>query len=198
MINRSVLGGLVLSLGVFASARAEALSPPWWSMQRVYAYSYGASPCLVVDDLVQQGEARYLLRIHACTQETADALASLLRLRWNLGGVRLIVKVFGPGSSHADAYVYGTASAEQLRERLENALNGNPYLAEIREVIDPMTQKAKVFVVCTKEVIQFWDDNLGDLFGNHNLVAAEAFRQVTKKNFKGSRKFGGWSTRADK
>ncbi|NLF25348.1 MAG: hypothetical protein GX589_06785 [Deltaproteobacteria bacterium] len=183
------LATLALLVSALISDSALAISPPWYRVQKLYANSVGASPCVTVRELTNRTQRRYNLRIDACEDQVAEALTSVFRRRWKLGGVTLIVKVY---DSQGKLVIPGTS--QTLKERFNNALKDNPYIHKVHTVNSPLTHLNMVAVECKKEIIQFWNDNIGDLYGNENYVAADVFREITSRKFRGINMFAGWST----
>ena len=194
MSSRSALFIAAIFISIFIARPSIALSPPWWGTQRLYANSFGASPCITVQDLEEKSSKKYILRIDACQDAVAEALATILKRKWSFGRVKVYVRVYGPEGAQARPLPLGAGSYEELKALLEKAMLDNPYFVAVREVENPMTHEAVLFVECTKEVIQFWNDNLGDLYGNENYVAAAVFSGVTSRVFPGHRMFSGYTT----
>ncbi len=191
--NSSAFAAAVLSLALCA-ASAEALSPPWHQLQRKLAYSYGANPCVAVGEAEQVKRREYTVRIDACSDAAASALATVLRRSWPMGGVRVTVRVFTPGGAEAAPLPFpaGSDPLEIAKGAFETALDGNEYFTAVREYVDPMTRTTRLFVEFKKAVIQFWNDDLSDLYGNFNDVAENVFSGVSRSTFK--RREIGWST----
>lgn len=61
---------------------------------------------------------------------------------------------------------------------IEDAFEGNPLYHYCREFGDAFMSNPITYVVFAKQVIQYWNDDLGDLFGNANCLPEDLARDV--------------------
>lgn len=153
------------------------LSPP----QNIYfskiLYSVGNDPFVQVDPLRQLPDGNYQITLRVRGKlKKARALATLLVLNRQIGNIRILVEV---RSSRGDLIrpIQGSLSPKEVAKlfRIAFATNRLFNFAVIRDL--PFTA---VFPVFKAKVVQFFADNLADLYRNFNDVAAFVFRDVLK------------------
>ena len=137
-----------------------ALVQPWTEYYRKLDALFGGDPN--VDVIYDQDvpEVRLLVR----GESKADAISKLLPTEVEFGNVRLGVKVVPANLSD---------SREDL---LRAAFDGNPSLVDI-QTYDLMTNKI-TFVVFEKEVVQYYNDNIGDVHGLRSTLMQEIAKEV--------------------
>ena len=133
---------MILAVPVFA------LSPPWLEYSREIKMLFGEDPEIEVD----YDEDELILLVES--EEKADAIGQLLGTEKEFGNVTLKITV-----------IPANAPAEPTKAQLvAKAFKGNPVVKDIVTISDPMLPHFS-FVVFEKKVVQFWNDNLGDLNG---------------------------------
>ena len=84
-------------------------------------------------------------------------------------------KVFG---SEAVTLVVVPANGERsVRDWIRWALNGNGAVSRVVDVEGPLSNPL-TYIVFKKEVVQYYNDNLGDLFGNRNTLYQELAGEI--------------------
>jgi hypothetical protein len=139
------------------------------------------------------GGPRYTLDVVGCTQDVAESLGAILNPKYNFGNVRLYVYVVGPSGMPVPS---GAARSPKddpvltVQNYFQTALAQNPLFVTVH------TDGAfyDLFIEMKREVIQFWNDNLADYYGNTNLVAAEAFSDVCRSSYFNNQVSVGWAT----
>lgn len=161
---------------------AVKLSPPWFIFANEVKYTYGVSPYVNVQDLVQVGD-NYELRIDVCNNHIAEALRQVLPQSMDFGGVIVTVIVYNKFGQVVPVpnIVY---TPETLAKTLCTALYGNPLfvgtvLTEGKEPPDEVDVLGQVVVIIKKCVVQFYSDDISDICSNYNGVAATVFANVT-------------------
>ena len=118
----------------------------------------------------------YVTTITAGDDAQAKMLASVLTQVHQLGNVSVQVVV-----KNAQGQVVQPStpsSAQELVQMLTTALKGNPLFTQaVAQELFP-SGPMNVFAVFTKSVIQFYNDNLADLYRNFNGVTASVFADV--------------------
>src|SRR5271166_774639 len=161
---------------LFAPQPARAISPPQYTPWAEIKNSVGVTPGVEVGDLIDKGDGLYVVPIKVKAPDRAIAIASILTLSHKIGNLTVQVQVTD-GDGH-DVKPVIPASSEQLADLVRQALKGNHFLKEVIVKATPISPKKVVFAVFTKDVIQFPNDDLSDLYGNFNGVAAAVFRDV--------------------
>lgn len=161
---------------------AVKLSPPWFTFANEVKYTYGASPYVDVQDLVQVGNG-YELRINVCNNKVAEALRQVLPLSKDFGGVIVNVVVYNKCGQVVPVpnIVY---TPETLAKTICEALNGNPLfigtiLTDGKLAPEQIGALGQVVVIIKKCIIQFFNDDISDICGNYNAIAATTFTEVS-------------------
>lgn len=140
----AVIMTMVLCVPVFA------LSPPWIEYARELKVLFGEDPEVDVD--YNDDETEVVLLVES--EEKADAIGQLLGTEKEFGNVTLKITV-----------IPANAPVEPTKAQLiAKAFKGNPVVKDIVTISDPMLPHFS-FVVFENKVVQFWNDNLGDLNG---------------------------------
>lgn len=132
------------------------MSPPW------YGYSNQIKALFAKDPEVhirEEFEGELILSLYVDDPDKAYAIEHLLPEEVDFGGTTLYIRVI-PGNVKKEP---------SLSEIYKKAFNGNPVVKEMKTVSgifsNPLT-----YISFRKEVIQYYDDNLGDLHGNRSLL----------------------------
>jgi len=151
------------------------LSPPWYTLWNEIKASIGNNPGVTVEDL-DTSQTPYIVPISVDNHDTAAAIASIMNLHYQIGNITVDVQVKDPAGNIVTPITPGSVS--QLVELVESGLGNNGWFKEV--LPKPLYPNAPevVFVVFAKAVIQFYNDDLSDLYHNYNNVAAFVFRDV--------------------
>ncbi|WP_409342512.1 hypothetical protein [Paenibacillus sp. MBLB4367] len=153
------------------------LSPP----QNIYfskvLFSVGNDLHVQVDPLRQLADGSFLITVHVKGTQKARALATLLVLRKQIGGIIIRVQVRNQ-SGKLVCPIKRSLTPAEIAALYQIAFRTNRLFvfAAVRRL--PFTG---VFPVFKAKVVQFFADNLADLFRNLNEVAAFVFRDVLKQ-----------------
>lgn len=109
----------------------------------------------------------------------AEALSRLLKTELDFGGVKLLVSVIPANDVPKDTinYFKRMGISEDYDIRYMHALNDNDIYAYVHAIKGMMGFDA-VFVVFKKKVIQYYNDNLGDLNGMKSTLAENIARDI--------------------
>lgn len=155
------------------------LSPPWYTFRNQIRYTYGMSPIITVNELVQTNSS-YVLSINSCSEGVAFAVRQVLPLERTFGNIIVLIKVFGPNGSEIpianEAY-----TPESLAKLFCTALSYNPlFMGVIPFEYNPeMPFMKSAYMVITPTVVQFFNDDLSDLCSNYTEVASKVFEEVS-------------------
>jgi hypothetical protein len=107
-----------------------------------------------------------VLKLYVEGDEKYNALAKLLPFEKDFGNVSLKIQVI-------------PANTLQVSDinLFEKAFEGNPAVSFIKSVIDVSSNNFN-FVVFQKKVVQFYDDNLGDINGLHSTLYHDIAKEV--------------------
>ena len=109
----------------------------------------------------------------------AEALSRLLKTEFDFGGVKLLISVIPANDITKDTTTYfdrASANKDYCVE-YQHALIDNDIFAYIREIKGMLGFDA-VYVVFKKKVIQYYDDNIGDLNGMKSTLAEDIARDI--------------------
>lgn len=141
------------------------LSPPWITLKSQFEAMFGDDPDITVEYVAADGNDP-IIKLFVNGQDKADALTTIIPTEFDFGNVTVSVMVI-------------PANVQERREDLfRRAFAGNPafsYAVTAEGIFtNPIT-----YVVFKNKVVQFWNDDLGDVNGNETTlyedIAAELF-----------------------
>jgi len=169
---------------LFVCSPLWALSPPQYSLWRQVNASIGASPLVHVGEMREIDDGHYEFDISGRCPSVGAALAAVLVTEYNFGGIELKIHVLNPDGSAAANPLAGrkASNADEIRGYFEKALAGNRLIYRILDGGGNPLGYA-FWVECKPKIIQFWNDNIGDYYGNDAYIAADVFRTVMQPSF---------------
>lgn len=150
------------------------LSPPWYTAWNEINAAIGKTPGIKVNPLVVKSNPT-IVPIQVQNRNQAVALASILAPQIN---PYVTVQVTdGEGTVVAPAV---PANAQELASMFQTALAGNPFLTtvQVRPFAPFPTSPAAVFPIFAPAVIQFYNDDISDFYGNFNATATSVFENI--------------------
>lgn len=131
------------------------LSTPWVTLSRQIEAMFGDDPDIKVEYV--DGDGEYAIKLYVEGSDKADAITELLPTEYVFGNVVVNVEVI-------------PANKAQKKEDLYRAaFEGNPafsYAVTAEGIFtNPIT-----YVVFKNKVVQFWNDDLGDVNGNETTL----------------------------
>lgn len=129
------------------------LSAPWVTYYREIEALFGADPEITVKYDELKGEIKLLID----NDDKAEAIAQLLPAEKTFGGVTIKVTVVTANS-------FKNASANVFRRALE----GNPAFSFMET--NGVFSNPISYIVFANKVVQFFDDNLGDIHGMRSTL----------------------------
>ncbi len=148
---------------------AMKLSPPWIKLYReIQAMFHG-------DKQVKVALCEYDVMVYVDNPAKASAIEMLLKNSYNFGNVESHVIVIPANSSEHIQSVGGFETAQEL---YECAFEGNPALSYI---FDAATVFGNLmYVVFANKVVQFFNDDLGDVNG----MCSTLYQEIAKNIFR--------------
>jgi len=181
---RKIVFCLVLSVTVFSLGAREstALSPPWWLYYYDLYYSAGKTSGVTVQEPVE-GTDTVKIDIVVKEEKKREALATLLRQHpeGDEEGTITIRVVDGNGSVQAPLEISGTVEEKLagLKNLVLGAFKQNPNFFKV-ETVAPgsMIQPSGVYVVFKAKMVQFYTDDISDLYGRSTYIVTDLFKTV--------------------
>lgn len=138
------------------------LSPPWINYVNELVELFGQDP----DVIVRYNEDENKVSLFVEGTEKAMALEKLLPSEKEFGGAVLTIEVV-PANSDEDP-----TDADLIKM----AFKGNPVVEGIAD--RELFAHEVTYVAFAKEVVQYFNDNLGDLWGNKSTLLEDIARDV--------------------
>lgn len=150
------------------------LSPPWYTLWNMVNSIVGKDPAVTVGQL-QTSSMPYVIPISLSDQNKAQALANILIPTVQLGNITVNLQVSVNGKPLTPV---SPKNPEDLANMVQVALKDNTLFVEV--LVQPIFPygPAIVWPVFTKSVVQFYNDDLSDLYHNFNGVTADVCKQV--------------------
>jgi len=170
---------MMLLISLFFVTEALALSPPQYMLQRELQNSFGASRFVEVSEVHEEG-GENVIYVTGRNRFVAEGLAFVLQSQYNFGGIQVRIEVLYPDGSPVDVPdEYPPNPTMRTARYFYGALIGNPYFVRIYEGSGFFS----LWVEIQADVIQFWNDDIGDPNGYSHFVANEVFRKLTKETY---------------
>lgn len=150
------------------------LSPPWYTFMNEVKHTLGSDSLVKVGDL-NTSSSPFILPVTVANEAKAKALAAITKPFATIGNVVVKVEISYNGTLITPE---APTSAAELLAVTETALKGNTLYVRAQESAMYPGGPTIVWPVFTKSVIQFYNDNLADLYSNYNGVTAAVFANV--------------------
>jgi hypothetical protein len=141
------------------------MAPPWIQYVNELKALFGRDP----EISIQYDNDEYAVTLLVKNQTKADALTLLLPEEKVFGNVSLKVKVVPANMKMTED------------ELMRAAFNGNPALHDIVKRQATMQTPPFTYVIFKKEVVQYFNDELGDAHGNRSTL----YQDIAKDLFSG-------------
>ena len=138
------------------------LSSPWMSFFHEIEALFKGDP----EVTVRFDEEENTIKLFVDNTDKAEALSRLLPSERAFGGVTVQVKVIPANHPEDDVSVL-----------LKKAFDKNPAMVMVKN-IDEVFSNPITYVVFKKEVVQYFNDDLGDLNGNHSTLYQDIAKDV--------------------
>ncbi len=156
------------------SINTMQLSPPWYTIQRLVKAMFEGDKEVEVKDLISSNNATYKLVIIVSNNEKAQAIKAIMPAKIPMGNITVECFVCGaeqqdvPAMDKPEADIFRIAfTGNSIFDRIETkdfSMGGNPNI--------------KPYCIFKKVVIQFWNDDLSDFYGNYNGLPTEIADQL--------------------
>ncbi len=146
------------------------LSPPWYAYHRKVQAMFGRDPEVHVKDLAEIGECRYSYMILISDKEKAKAIKAILPQNVKMGNIEIDLAILGPDEDDIDPLDKSDS------EIYETAFSENPIFE--KTAVRSFGPFETSYCIFKKEVIQFWNDDLYDYYGNYSRLASDIAREL--------------------
>ena len=136
------------------------LSPPWWEFYNKLVAMFGQDP-----EIHLEFKDEEVIKMYVDNQAKADALTQVLPAEKDFGNVKIKIEIIPSDKA---------SGIEQLYKTI---FNGNPVFSQTCER-DVEGMPHALFVIFKPLVVQFYDDNLTDAYGNFNGLHQEIARDL--------------------
>jgi len=181
---------VMVALLQIITVHAVALSLPWWTARHSFTGTIGCDQTLRIPLMTEIDDGHYRIDVFVegeDAHEVGPALAGLLWGDHDFGGVLVMVRGWTPDGSPI-APLVPDASDDAivfLWDMVNAGFRHNPLFVEATDggAIPFVPAFPDVIAVFESEVIEYWDDDLGDWFRYRHLIAQDAFAEVMHTDY---------------
>ncbi len=153
------------------------LSPPQYGLWRQIGATFGACPGVDVKEIYEENGI-YNIDLIGSDADICKGLAVVLKSTYNYGGIQVEVRVFDrEGNRYQRPERIEGNLKNAIHTHFRNALRDNPYFVRILDA-PSFDWMPTIWLEFKPAVVQFFNDNIGDFYGNVNLIAAGAFEDL--------------------
>ena len=145
------------------------MSPPWLGYYNKIKALFGKDE----DIKIEFDNDEMVLKMFIDSTDKYEALKNLLPREKDFGGAVLHIVL-----------VPANKDQKQFGHDFKAVFKGNPAVAEMHEVTGVFTNPL-LYISFEKEVIQYYDDNIGDLHGNRSALLEDIAREVFESKTEG-------------
>jgi hypothetical protein len=151
-------------------AKKAGIQAPWTTTYNKICALFNNDLDLHITDLTEKTEGNYTFTISSVNGVKLDSIKKILKNHFEFGNVTMDIE-----------FIPENDDDKITDSDFRNAFNCNENLAEVRTIETP-DGFSRTYVVFEKEVVQFYNDDLTDLYGNYNGlmedIARELFNEV--------------------
>jgi len=146
------------------------ISPPWITLYHKFEAIFGDDPEITLD--FTGAEGGYAIVFESRNATKLDALERMLNPDFTFGNIKVTLQFKVSNNVASNDY-----------DVCIDALTGNPMFADIiPRSFMPGLEPDQICVIMKKEIIQFFDDNLNDFYGNANFLPTDVAKEIFVKN----------------
>lgn len=157
------------------------LSPPEFTYFNEVKYSIGKDPFVRVSPLQDHGDGQYRIVLYVKGLKKAKALATLIAPDKVIGEIHLQVKVISGGKTISP--ITRSLTPKEIAGLYRVAFRTNRFFHFV--ALRTIFGTTFVYPVFKIRVVQFFNDDLSDYYGNYNNVAASVFKNVLHNEMNG-------------
>ena len=169
-----------------------ALSPPWDTLWKKFVNTFGCDPAVTVDKLDTSQPKLYTIPIVVDDEKKGTALATLIRSKFPMGNITVVTAVKNSkGQAWAPIIIH---DADETVAVFKTAFKGNTLFVNAAKR-GPFND---VFIIMTKSIVQFFNDDMSDYYYNFNGVTAQVLSELIWQQYANNTITCLTSTAADK
>lgn len=138
------------------------MSAPWISYYHKLVALFGEDP----DIKINFEENTNTIRFYVEGQNKAEALEKLLPAEKEFGTMKIFTEIIPANEKLSNANLF------------RNAFEGNPLYEDMIIVRPEGSSNPFTYMMFKKQVVQYWDDNLGDPHGNISTLAQNIAQEI--------------------
>ena len=163
-------------------AEPVKLSPPQYTLWNKYKAVFGADPQVTVKELVIEKPCELVVPIIVDDKAKGEALRTIILPEITLGNFHIRISV--TNSKDVSWAAITIKDADHLAAITTIAMSGNPLFVEAKPIPPKLPgQRPCMGLIMTQSVIQFFNDNLADVFSNFNGVTANVLQELIILNY---------------
>lgn len=143
------------------------MQSPWVTYNDYLKAIFDGDKEVTVQDVVTGDDGNYYISVLVANSIKASAIDQILKKDVPMGNVNLHVDVECTSNDAGNVY--------------EAAFAGNPHFSRFVTLETPFHTEMS-FCIMTKEVIQFYNDDISDPWGNYNGLAEDIMKEITIPN----------------
>lgn len=148
------------------------LQSPWYTLYNKIVAIFGNDEELTISNISEtkstaDAKATYTITISSSNAVKLQAIEKILKHEFPMGNI--VVKI---------EFVYEESDNVNITAAdFKNAFSGNPIMSAIKTIETPWKSEM-TFVMFKREVIQFYNDDITDIYGNFNGLAEDIAREL--------------------
>lgn len=147
------------------------LQSPWVTLYNKIYFMFNNDEDLDISNLIES-DGNYSMTIASNNTTKLKAIEKILKHEFPMGNITFKIN-----------FVYGENESDNITiSDIKNAFNGNTVISTIKTAMTP-AQDELTFVLFNREVVQFYNDDISDFYGNYNGLAEDIAREIFNTQF---------------
>lgn len=146
------------------------LSAPWITYQHNIEALFGLDPEITIK-FEDESNGNYVMKMYVNNHDKAEALGRILPGEKVFGNIKVTNLIIPENALDTD----------DIKELYKIAFKGNMAVDSVVSTIDPLTKTERNFVLFEKSVVQYYNDDISDPYGNRTML----YRDVAEEVFDG-------------
>ncbi len=153
-------------------AEIAKLQPPWYTYHKKVQALFKNDEKVNVRELADLGDGNYSFMILVSDKAKAEAIKAIVNDKVEMGNITVTVTILGPDKD-------GINDVAADISAYETAFSGNSIFSNVASI----TVGGAAFDYCifSCDIVQFWNDDMSDYYGNYNGLAEDIAREVLKE-----------------